>query len=154
MKRIEATVHTPHRAARARLPLALAGVLLASPVLGGQATPRASAVTPHWRSVVLVNANGTAYTEMMLLSARFHTMAPVTIVWNVASANVKGIRSRFAVALLDAQGRTRARLADTTRPGRASSTIDLQECFHGCNLRISIANMEYGVASYSFTLPQ
>jgi hypothetical protein len=45
-------------------------VLLASPVLGGQATPRASAVTSHWRSVVLVNANGTAYTEMTVLHRR------------------------------------------------------------------------------------
>jgi hypothetical protein len=120
----------------------------------GQATPRASAVQPHWRSVVLLNANGTAYNEMTMRSARFRTIAPVTIVWNVASANAKGIRSRFAVALLDAQGRTRAHLADTTRPGRASSTIRLEDCSVGCAVSISVANMDYGVAGYTFTPPQ
>src|SRR5918911_5483621 len=142
MNKMAATMPKPRRAARALLPLALAGVLLASPMLG-QATPRASAGTAQWRSIVLVDADGTTLSEMSLLSARFRTMAPVTIVWKVASANAKDMPSRFAVALLDAQGRTRARLADTIRPGRSSSTIVLPACISGCALRVSVANMDY-----------
>jgi hypothetical protein len=69
--------------------------------------------------------------------------------WQVASAKAKGLPSRFAVAVLDAQGRTRARLADTTRAGRASSTIDLPACLSGCSLSISVANMHYALVGYT-----
>jgi hypothetical protein len=153
MNKMAATMPKPRRAARALLPLALAGVLLASPMLG-QATPRASAGTAQWRSIVLVDADGTTLSEMSLLSARFRTMAPVTIAWKVASANAKNMPSRFAVALLDAQGRTRARLADTTRSGRATSTIVWQACVRECTLSISVANMHYALVGYTLALPQ
>jgi hypothetical protein len=151
---IEATAHRLRRAASARafLPLALVGLLLA-PLLG-QATPRASAGTPRWRSVVLVNDSGTDLTPMLLQSNSFRTAAPVTVAWKVASADAAGIGSHFAVALLDAQGRTRARLADTTRPGRASARIIRPECISGCVLSISIANMNYAVVGYTLAPPQ
>jgi hypothetical protein len=115
---------------------------------------RASAGTHQWRSVVLLNADGTSLLPITLLSAPFHTMAPVTMVWKVASANAAGIRSHFAVALLDAQGRTRARLADTTRPGLASYTMRLADCNNSCALRISVANMKYALVGYTLALPR
>src|ERR671936_2539836 len=126
--RIPATVHTLRRAACARavVPLALAGLLGA--LLLGLAAPRASAVTSSHspsRSLLLVNADGTTYPEITLQSAPFRTAGPVTMVWKGTSANAKDMPSRFAVPLLDARGRTRARLADATGAGRASSTIDL-----------------------------
>jgi hypothetical protein len=62
--------------------------------------------------------------------------------------------SRFAVALLDAQGRTRARLANTTRSGRATSTIVLQACVGECTLSISVANMHYALVGYTLALPR
>jgi hypothetical protein len=58
VNRITAPLHTPRRAARACLPLALVGLLLA-PALG-QAMPRASADMPRWRSVALVGPNAGA----------------------------------------------------------------------------------------------
>jgi hypothetical protein len=149
MKRIAATVHTLRRAACARavVPLALAGLLGALTL--GVAAPRAAAGTPHWRSVVLVDADGTTYPAITLQSAPFRTAGPVTMVWKVTSANARGMPSRFAVALLDAQGRTRARLADTTRAGRASSTIIRPECLGGCSFGISVANMHYALVGYT-----
>jgi hypothetical protein len=154
VKWIEATVHRLRRAASARafLPLALVGLLLA-PMLG-QAMPHASAATPRWRSVVMFDASGTDLAPMLLLSNSYHTAAPVTVAWKVASADAVGIRSHFAVTLLDAQGRTRARLADTTRPGRASSTIVLPACISGCTLRVSVANMNYAVVGYALAPPR
>ena len=151
MKRIAATVHTLRRAAGARavVPLVLVGLLLA-PMLG-QTTPHASAVTSSHalsRSLLLVNADGTTYPQITLQSAPFRTAGPVTMAWKVASAHAKGMPSRFAVALLDAQGRTRARLADTTRAGRASATI-VPECLSGCTLSISVANMHYALVGYT-----
>jgi hypothetical protein len=151
MKRIAATVHSLHRAACARavVPLALAGLLGALTL--GVAVPRASAGTSSHalsRSVVLVNADGTTYPEITLLSAPFRTAGPVTMAWKVASAKAKGMPSRFAVALLDAQGRTRARLADTTRAGRASATI-VPACLPGCTLSIRVANMQYALVGYT-----
>src|SRR5918911_2754695 len=142
MNKMAATMHMPRRAARALLPLALVGLLLV-PMLA-QATTRASAGTSS-RSLLLLNADGTTYPEITLQSAPFRTAGPVTMVWKVASANAKGMSSRFAVALLDAQGRTRARLADTTRAGRASATIIRPECLSGCILSISVANMHYAL---------
>jgi hypothetical protein len=149
MKRIKATVHMLRRAACARavVPLALAGLLGALTL--GLAAPRASAVTPRWPSVVLVNADGTSYTQITLQSAPFRTAGPVTMVWKVASANAMHMPSRFAVALLDAQGRTRARLADTTRAVRASATIIQPECLSVCRLSISVANMHYALVGYT-----
>jgi hypothetical protein len=148
MKTIAATVYTHRRAACAHavVPLALAGLLGALTL--GVAAPRASAGTPHWRSVVLVNADGTTYPALTLLSAPFRTAGPVTMAWQVASAKAKGLPSRFAVAVLDAQGRTRARLADTTRPGRASATI-MPACLGGCTLSIRVANMQYALVGYT-----
>ena len=147
MTRIAATMHTPHRAARALVPLALVGLLLA-PMLG-QATPRAAAgISP--RSVVLVNDSGTALTSSALLSDLFHTAGSVTVVWKVAGANATGIRSHFAVALLDARGHTRARLVAMTRAGRASATTDA-DCTDGCYLKMSIANMDYAIVGYTVT---
>ena len=70
------------------------------------------------------------------------------MVWKVASANALHMPSRFAVALLDAQGRMRARLADTTRAGRAGATIVLTACLSGCSLSISVANMHYALVGY------
>jgi hypothetical protein len=149
MKRIAATMHTLRRAASARavVPLALAGLLGALTL--GVAAPRASAGTPHWRSVMLVNADGTTYPAITLLSAPFRTAGPVTMAWKVAATNAMHMPSRFAVALLDAQGRPRARLADTTRAGRASATIDLPACLRGCTLSISVANMDYALVGYT-----
>jgi hypothetical protein len=165
MKRIAATVHTLRRAAGARavVPLVLMGLLLA-PMLS-QTTPHASAVTSSHalarslllvnacaacsRSLLLVNADGTTYPQITLQSAPFRTAGPVTMAWKVASAHAKGMPSRFAVALLDAQGRTRARLADTTRAGRASATIDLPACLNECSLSISVANMQYAFVGYT-----
>jgi hypothetical protein len=157
MKRIQATVHTLRRAACARavVPLALAGLL--GTLTLGLAAPRASAVTSSHslsRSLLLVNADGTTYPEITLQSATFRTAGPVTMAWKVALANAKSMPSRFAVALLDAQGRTRARLADTTRPGRASATIIRPECVGGCVLSISVANMHYAVVGYTLAPPQ
>jgi hypothetical protein len=154
MKRIRATVHPLRRAACARavVPLALAGLLGA--LILGVAAPRASAVTPHWRSVVLVNTDGTSYPEITLLSTPFHTAGPVTMAWKVAAAHAMHMPSRFAVALLDAQGRTWARLADTTRAGRASATIDLPACLRGCALSISVANMHYALVGYTLAPPR
>lgn len=43
----------------------------------------------------------------------------------------------------------RARLADTTRPGRARSTIRLEVCFVGCSVSISVANMNYALVGYT-----
>src|SRR5437764_9494790 len=63
-----ATMHAPRHAARALLPLALVGLLLA-PLLG-QATPRASAVTAS-HALLLVDADGTTYPAITLLSAPF-----------------------------------------------------------------------------------
>jgi hypothetical protein len=148
VNKIAATVHTLRCAACARavVPLALAGLLGA--LLLGLAAPRAAAVTSS-RSLLLVNADGTTYPQITLLSAPFRTAGPVTMVWKVASAHARGMPSRFAVALLDAQGRTRARLADTTRAGRASATIDLPECLSGCSLSISVANMHYALVGYT-----
>ena len=148
MKRIEASVHTLRRAACARavVPFALAGLLGALTL--GLAAPRASAVTPRWPSVVLVNADGTSYTQITLQSAPFRTAGPVTMVWKVASANARGMPSRFAVALLDAQGRTRSRLVATTRAGRASATI-VPACLASCYFRISVANMTYALVGYT-----
>jgi hypothetical protein len=147
MKRIAATVHTLRAAcARAVVPFALAGLLGALTL--GMATRRASAGTPQWRSVVLVDADGTTYPAITLQSAPFRTAGPVTMVWKVASANARGMASRFAVALLDAQGRTRARLADTTRAGRASATI-VPACLPGCTLSIRVANMQYALVGYT-----
>jgi hypothetical protein len=143
MHRMATTLHTTRRALAS---LALAGLLLAPQL--GHAVPRASAVTPHWRSVVLVNADGTTYPELTLLSAPFRTAGPVTMVWKVASAHAAGMPSRFAVALTDAQGRTRARLADTTRAGRASATI-VPACLPGCTLSIRVANMHYALVGYT-----
>ena len=154
MNRIVATLHTPRprRATRALVPLALVGLLLA-PLLG-QATPRASAATPRWRSVVMFDASGTDLTPMLLLSNSYHTAAPVTVAWKGASADAVGIRSHFAVALLDAQGRTRARLADTTRAVRASATIIQPECLSVCRLSISVANMHYALVGYTLAPPR
>jgi hypothetical protein len=147
MNRIAATMHSPRRAARALLPLALVGLLLA-PMLG-QATPRAAAGTsPH--SVVLVNDSGTALTSSALLSDLFHTAGPVTVAWKVAGANATGTRSHFAVALMDARGQIRARLVATTRAGRASATTDA-DCTDGCYLKMSIANMDYAIVGYTVT---
>jgi hypothetical protein len=150
MKTITATVHTLRRAACARavVPLALAGLLGALTL--GVAVPRASAGTPHWRSVVLVNADGTTYPQITLLSAPFRTAGPVTMVWKVALAHARELPSRFAVALLDAQGRIRARLVDTTRAGRASATI-VPACLPGCTLSIRVANMQYALVGYTLT---
>jgi hypothetical protein len=150
MNKMAATMHMPRRAARALLPLALVGLLLA-PMLA-QATTRASAVTSS-RSFLLLNADGTTYPEITLQSAPFRTAGPVTMVWKVASANAKGMPSRFAVALLDAQGRTRARLADTTRAGRASATI-VPACLPGCVLSIRVANMQYALVGYTLAPPR
>src|ERR687886_1025003 len=113
-----------------------------TPASGAHA-PRASAVTSS-RSLLLLNADGTTYPAITLQSAPFRTAGPVTMVWKVASAHAMGISSRFAVALLDAQGRTRARLADTTRAGRSSATI-VPACLSGCSLSISVANMHYAL---------
>ena len=155
MKRIKATVHTLRRAAcvRAVVPLALAGLLGA--LILGLAAPRASAVTSvtSSRSLLLVNADGTTLPEITLLSAPFRTAGPVTMVWKVASAHARGMPSRFAVALLDAQGRTRARLADTIRAGRASATI-VPACLPGCVLSIRVANMQYALVGYTLAPPQ
>ena len=153
MNRIAATVHTLRRAACARavVPLALAGLLGALTL--GLAAPRASAVTSSHspsRSLLLVNADGTTLPEITLLSAPFRTAGPVTMVWKVASANARGMPSRFTVALLDARGRTQARLADTTRAGRASSTI-VPACLSSCLLSIRVANMHYAVVGYTLT---
>jgi hypothetical protein len=146
MNRIAATIHTPRRAARALLPLALVGLLLA-PLLG-RATRRASAATPRWRSVVMLDASGTDLTPMLLLSNFYRTAAPVTVAWKVARADAPGIRSHFAVALMDEQGRTRARLVDTTRAGRASATAVVN--WRGqCYLKISVANMNYAIVGYT-----
>jgi hypothetical protein len=71
------------------------------------------------------------------------------LVWKVASAHALGLPSRFTVALLDAQGHTRARLADTTRAGRASATIDLPACLNECSFSISVANMQYALVGYT-----
>jgi hypothetical protein len=150
MNKMAATMPKPRRAARALLPLALVGLLLA-PMLA-QATTRASAGTSS-RSLLLLNADGTTYPEITLQSAPFRTAGPVTMVWKVASANAKGMSSRFAVALLDAQGRTRARLADTTRAGRASATI-VPACLPGCVLSIRVANMQYALVGYTLAPPQ
>jgi hypothetical protein len=140
-------MHTPRRAARALLPLALAGVLLAFPVLG-HAMPRSSAGTHQWRSVVLVDDSGTALTSSTLLSAPFHAARSVTVAWKVTSAGATGYRSHFAVALLDAQGHTRARLADTTRAGRATATAEVT--WRGtCYLKMSTANMDYAIVGYT-----
>jgi hypothetical protein len=154
--RIEATVHTRRRAACARavVPLALAGLLGA--LILGLAAPRASAVTSSHspsRSLLLVNADGRTLPEITLQSAPFRTAGPVTMVWKVTSAHAAGMPSRFAVALLDAQGRTRARLADTTRAGRASSTI-VPACLSSCVLSIRVANMNYAVVGYTLTPPR
>jgi hypothetical protein len=70
------------------------------------------------------------------------------MVWKVASAHARGLPSRFAVALLDAQGRTRARLADTTRAGRASATI-VPACLPGRTFSIRVANMTYALVGYT-----
>ena len=153
MKRIEATVHTLRRAACARavVPLALAGLLVA-PLLG-HATPRASAGTPRWRSVVMVNASGTALSRITLLSTSFPAAGPMTMAWKVTSADAAGIHSRFTVALMDEQGRTRARLVDTTRAGRASATADVK--WRGtCYFTISVANMNYAVVGYTLAPPR
>ena len=147
MNRSTATLHTtrPGRAARAVVSLALAGLLLAS--LLGQATPRASAGTPRWRSVVLIDDSGTALTVSTLLSAPFHAAGPVTVAWKVAATDAAGMRSYFAVVLTDAQGHTRARLVATTRAGRASATTDVE--WRGtCYLKMSVANMEYAIVGY------
>jgi hypothetical protein len=136
--------------ARAVVPLALAGLLGALTL--GLAAPRASAITSPQllsRSLLLVNADGATYPQITLLSAPFRTAGPVTMAWKVASANALGMPSRFTVALLDAQGRTQARLADTTRPGRASSTIIRPECLSVCRLSISVANMHYALVGYT-----
>ena len=122
-----------------------------TPASGAHA-PRASAVTSS-RSLLLLNADGTTYPEITLQSAPFRTAGPVTMVWKVASAHALGLPSRFAVALLDAQGRTRARLADTTRAGRASATIDLPACLNECSLSISVANMQYALVGYTLAPP-
>ena len=153
MNRIAATVHTLRRAACARavVPLALAGLLAA--LLLGLAAPHASAVTSS-RSLLLVNADGTTLPEITLLSAPFRTAGPVTMVWKVASANARGMPSRFTVALLDARGRTQARLADTTRAGRAGATIVLTACLSGCSLSISVANMHYALVGYTLAPPR
>jgi hypothetical protein len=150
MNKMAATMHMPRRAARALLPLALVGLLLA-PMLA-QDTPRASAVTSS-RSLLLLNADGTTYPEITLQSAPFRTAGPVTMVWKVASAHAMGMSSRFAVALLDAQGRTRAHLADTTRAGRASATI-VPACLGGCVLSIRVANMQYALVGYTLAPPR
>jgi hypothetical protein len=124
----------------------LAGLLLA-PLLG-HALPRAAASTPRWRSVVLLNASGTALTASTLLSAPFHAAGPVTVAWKVAAADAAGYRSYFAVALTDAQGHTRARLATTTRAGRTSATTDVN--WRGtCYLKMSVANMNYAIVGYT-----
>jgi hypothetical protein len=151
MKTITTAVYTLRRAACARavVPLVLAGLLGALTL--GVAVPRASAGTSSHalsRSLLLLNADGTTYPEITLLSAPFRTAGPVTMAWKVASAKAKGMPSRFAVALLDAQGRTRARLADTTRAGRASATI-VPACLPGCTLSIRVANMQYALAGYT-----
>jgi hypothetical protein len=145
-------MHTLGRAACARavVPLALAGLLGA--VTLGLAAPRAAAITSSHslsRSLLLVNADGTTYPQITLLSAPFRTAGPVTMVWKVASAHALGMPSRFTVALLDAQGRMQARLADTTRAGRASTTIDLPACLNECSLSISVANMQYALVGYT-----
>ena len=148
MNRITATLHTPRpgRAARAVISLALAGLLLA-PLLG-HALPRASAGAPRWRSVVLVDASGTALTPSTLLSAPFHATGSVTVAWKVAAADAAGIRSSFAVALTDAQGHTRARLVATTRAGRASATTVVN--WRGtCYLKMNVANMNYAIVGYT-----
>ena len=137
-------MYTPRRAARAVLPLALAGLLLA-PLLG-RAAPRAAASTPH--SVVLVNVSGTALTPTTLQPALFHVAAPVTVAWKVTPADTAGIRSAFVVALTDAQGRTRSVLVRTTRAGRASATTPAA-CVRGCYLKISIASMDYAIVGYT-----
>ena len=148
-------MHMLRRAAcvRAVVPLALAGLLGA--LILGLAAPRASAVTSvtSSRSLLLVNADGTTLPEITLLSAPFRTAGPVTMVWKVASAHARGMPSRFAVALLDAQGRMRARLADTTRAGRASSTI-VPACLSSCLLSIRVANMHYALVGYTFAPPR
>jgi hypothetical protein len=118
-----------------------------TPASGAHA-PQASAVTSS-RSLLLVNADGTTYPALTLLSAPFRTAGPVTMVWKVASADTMGMPSRFAVALLDAQGRTQARLADTTRAVRDSATIIRPECLSVCRLSISVANMHYALVGYT-----
>jgi hypothetical protein len=123
-----------------------------TPASGAHA-PRASTVTSS-RSLLLVNADGTTYPQITLLSAPFRTAGPVTMVWKVASAHALGMPSRFAVALLDAQGRTRARLADTTRAGRASSTLVLSACVSGCTFSIRVANMQYALVGYTLAPPR
>jgi hypothetical protein len=60
----------------------------------GQATPRASAATLRWRSVVMLDASGTDLTPMLLLSNSYRTAAPVTVAWKVAEADAPGIRNR------------------------------------------------------------
>src|SRR5918911_3628483 len=139
-------MHTtrPGRAARAVASLALAGLLVA-PLLG-HALPRASAST--LRPVVLLNASGTALTPSTLLSAPFHAAGSVTVAWKVAAADAAGYRSSFAVALTDAQGHTRARLVATTRAGRAIATTEVN--WRGtCYIKVSVANMDYAIVSYT-----
>ena len=147
------TLHRPHTL----WTIIVAGLLSLGVGLGlgtsltpasGAHAPGASAVTSS-RSLLLVNADGTTYPQITLLSAPFRTTGPVTMAWKVASARAKGMPSRFAVALLDAQGRTRARLADTTRAGRASATIDLPACLNACSLSISVANMHDALVGYT-----
>ena len=144
MNKIAATMHTPRRAARAVLPLALAGLLLAT--TPGRAASHAAASSAHPR--VLVNVSGTALTPTTLLPNVFHVAAPVTVAWKVTPRDTGGMRSVFAVELTDAQGRTRSVLVRTTRAGRASVTTPAA-CARGCYLKISVASMDYAIVGYT-----
>ena len=135
---------TPRRAARAVLPLALAGLLLAP--TPGWAASRAAASSAHPR--VLVNDSGTALTPTTLLPNLFHVAAPVTVAWKVKPVDTGGVHSAFVVELTDAQGRTQSVLAQTTRAGRASATTPAT-CKRGCYLKISVTSMDYAILGYT-----
>jgi hypothetical protein len=138
------TKYAPRRAARAVLPVALAGLLLApTPV---RAASYAAAGTPH--PVVLANASGTALTPTTLLPDLFHVVAPVTVAWKVSPVDTGGIHNAFTVELTDAQGRIRSVLVRTTRAGRASVTTPAA-CARGCYLKISVTSMDYAIVGYA-----
>lgn len=143
MKKIAAMMYTPRRAARAVVPLALAGLLLA-PTPGRAASHAAGSAHP----LVLVNDSGTALTPTTLLPDLFRVAAPVTVAWKVTPVDTGGVHSAFAVELTDAQGRTRSVLVRTTHAGRASVTTPAT-CTDGCYLKISVAGMDYAIVGYT-----
>ena len=143
MNKSAATKYAPRRSARAVLPVALAGLLLApTPVRAASH----AAGTPH--PVVLANASGTALTPTTLLPDLFHVATPVTVAWKVSPVDTGGIHSAFAVELTDAQGRIRSVLVRTTRAGRASVTTRAA-CARGCYLKISVTSMDYAIVGYA-----